>query len=85
MPTSSLYGDGDGDGWSWQPIVYVAIFAAGIVALAGDAALRERLGAAGRELHRTTYNYREYRRRLAAVYTQLLGAAADVCRNPDSL
>ena len=62
-----------------------AAFAAGIVALAGDAALRERLGAAGRELHRTTYNYAEYRRRLAAVYARLLGAVADVCRNPDAL
>lgn len=60
-------------------------FAAGIVALAGDAPLRERLGAAGRELHRTTYNYREYRRRLAAVYRQLLGPVADVCRNLDTL
>ena len=56
-----------------------------VVALAGDAPLRERLGSAGRELHRTTYNYREYRRRLAAVYVQLLGAAADVCRSPDTL
>ena len=60
-------------------------FAAGIAALAADAALRERLGAAGRRLHLATYNYREYRRRLAEVYRQLLGPVADVCRSPDAL
>jgi len=60
-------------------------FAAGIAALAADAALRERLGAAGRRLHLATYNYREYRRRLAEVYRQLLGPVADACRSPEAL
>jgi len=60
-------------------------FAAGIAALAADAALRERLGAAGRRLHLATYNYREYRRRLADVYRQLLGPVAAVCRSPEAL
>ena len=53
-----------------------AAFAAGIVALAGDAPLRERLGDAGHRLYLSTYNYAQYKQRLAAAYVQLLGPAA---------
>ena len=60
-------------------------FATGVAALAADAALRERLGAAGHRLYLTTYNYRQFRKLLSGVYRQLLGPAADVCRNPDNL
>ena len=62
-----------------------AAFAEGVAALAADAALRGRLGAAGHGLYLSTYNYRQFRKRLSDVYRQLLGAAADVCRNPDML
>ena len=62
-----------------------AAFADGVAALAADAALRERLGAAGHRLYLSTYNYRQFRQRLSDVYRQLLGPAADVCRNPDNL
>jgi glycosyltransferase involved in cell wall biosynthesis len=48
-------------------------FADGIAALAADAPLRERLGAAGRRLHLSTYNYDRFKERLADVYRQLLG------------
>jgi glycosyltransferase involved in cell wall biosynthesis len=47
-------------------------FADGILALAADAPLRERLGAAGRQLHLSTYNYARYKQLLAAAYDQLL-------------
>ena len=62
-----------------------AAFADGVAALAADAALRERLGAAGHRLYLSTYNYRQFRKRLSDVYRQLLGPVADVCRNPDHL
>ncbi|MGD9781324.1 MAG: glycosyltransferase family 4 protein [Kiritimatiellia bacterium] len=48
-------------------------FAAGIVALATDAPLRERLGDAGHRLYLSTYNYAQYKQRLADAYRQLLG------------
>lgn len=60
-------------------------FADGIAALAADASLRERLGAAGHQLYLATYNYRQFRKRLSDAYRQALGPAADVCRNPDLL
>ena len=53
-----------------------AAFAGGIAALAADAGLRERLGAAGRRLYLDTYNYDRFKQRLAAAYAQLPGAAA---------
>ena len=53
-----------------------AAFAGGLAALAADAGLRERLGAAGRRLYQDTYNYDRFKQRLAAAYAQLLGAAA---------
>ena len=56
-----------------------------VAALAADAPLRERLGAAGHRLYLSTYNYRQFRKLLSGVYRQLLGPAADVCRNPDAL
>ena len=62
-----------------------ASFAGSVAALAADAPLRERLGAAGHRLYLSTYNYRQFRQRLSDAYRQLLGAAADVCRNPDTL
>ena len=60
-------------------------FADGIAALAADAPLRQRLGDAGHQLHLSTYNYRQYRQRLADAYRQLLGPAADVTRDPRQL
>lgn len=60
-------------------------FADGIAALAADAPLRERLGAAGHQLHLSTYNYRQYRKRLSDAYRQLLGPVSDVCRDPETL
>ena len=60
-------------------------FAAGIAALAADAPLRERLGAAGHRLYLSTYNYRRYRQRLCDAYRQLLGPVADVFRNPETI
>ena len=51
-------------------------FAAGIAALAADAPLRQRLGAAGHRLYLSTYNYAQFKQRLAAAYRQLLGSAA---------
>ena len=60
-------------------------FAAGIAALAADAPLRARLGAAGHQLHLSTYNYPQYRRRLADAYRQLLGPLADTTRDPSQL
>ncbi len=60
-------------------------FAEGVAALAADGPRRERLGAAGRQLHLSTYNYRQFRKRLADVYRPLLGPLADVCRDPDTL
>ncbi len=53
-----------------------AAFAGGLAALAADAGLRERLGAAGHRLYLDTYNYDRFKQRLAAAYAQLLGAAA---------
>ena len=53
-----------------------AAFAGGIAALAADAGLRERLGAAGRRLYLDTYNYDRFKQRLAAAYAQLPGTAA---------
>ena len=47
-------------------------FAAAIDALAQDPALRRRLGDAGRALYLSTYNYPQYKRRLALAYDQLL-------------
>ena len=60
-------------------------FADGIAALAADAPLRARLGAAGRQLHLSTYNYRRYRQLLSDAYRQLLGPLADTCRDPSQL
>ncbi len=51
-------------------------FARGIAALAADAPRRQRLGATGHQLYLSTYNYAQYKRRLAAAYRQLLGPAA---------
>lgn len=59
-----------------------AAFADGIAALAADAPLRRRLGDAGHQLYLTTYNYRQYRQRLADAYRQLLGPLADTTRDP---
>ena len=55
-------------------------FADGIAALAADAPLRQRLGAAGHRLYLSTYNYPNYKRLLADVYRQLLGPAAAPAR-----
>lgn len=60
-----------------------ASFADGVAALAADAPLRERLGAAGHRLYLSTYNYRQFRQRLSDAYRQLLGPAA-AGRNPDA-
>ena len=60
-------------------------FAAGIAALAADAPLRERLGAAGHQLYLSTYNYRRYRQLLSDAYRQLLGPGAGTCRDPRQL
>ena len=49
-----------------------AAFADGIAALAADAPLRQRLGAAGHELYLSTYNYAQYKQRLGEAYRQLL-------------
>ncbi len=49
-------------------------FAAGVVRLAGDAALRERLAVQGLERIRTTYNFEAFRRRLQECYHVVLGA-----------
>ena len=62
-----------------------AAFAAGIAALAADAPLRQRLGDAGHQLYLSTYNYRQYRQRLADAYRQLLGPLADTTRDPRQL
>jgi glycosyltransferase involved in cell wall biosynthesis len=51
-----------------------AAFAAALAALAADAPLRERLGAAGHLLYRSTYNYAQFKQRLADAYAQLLPA-----------
>ncbi len=48
-------------------------FADGIAVLAADAPLRQRLGAAGHQLYLSTYNYAQYKQRLAGAYRQLLG------------
>jgi glycosyltransferase involved in cell wall biosynthesis len=48
-----------------------AAFAAGIVRLAGDGALRRGLGAAGRRLQETDYSYAVFKRGLAACYAGL--------------
>jgi glycosyltransferase involved in cell wall biosynthesis len=45
-----------------------AAFSEGIVALVKDAALRDRLGKAGRKLIDETYNYGEFKRRLGVCY-----------------
>ncbi|NLG34316.1 MAG: glycosyltransferase family 4 protein [Lentisphaerae bacterium] len=47
-------------------------FAAGIAALAADAALRRRLGTAGRALYLSTYNYARYKQLLGDAYRALL-------------
>lgn len=47
-------------------------FAAAIDALAQDAPLRQRLGAAARSLYLSTYNYPQYKLRLSRAYSQLL-------------
>lgn len=47
-------------------------FAAGIAALAADAALRRRLGTAGRALYLSTYNYARYKTLLGDAYRALL-------------
>ena len=49
-------------------------FAAGLAALAADAPLRERLGAAGHRLYLSTYNYQQFKQRLGEAYHQLLNA-----------
>lgn len=49
-------------------------FAAGLAALAADAPLRERLGAAGHRLYLSTYNYHQFKQRLGEAYRQLLNA-----------
>jgi len=46
-------------------------FAAGILELAADAPLREQLGKNGRQLYKQTYNYTQYKARLAAVYQSI--------------
>ena len=48
-------------------------FADGIAALAADTPLRQRLGDAGHKLYLTTYNYAQYKQRLANAYRQILG------------
>jgi glycosyltransferase involved in cell wall biosynthesis len=48
-----------------------AAFAAGILRLAGDGALRRRLGAAGRSLQETAFSYAVFKRGLAACYAGL--------------
>lgn len=48
-------------------------FANGIAHLAGDADLRQRLGSTGHKLYESTYNYAEYKKRLGAAYSRLLG------------
>lgn len=48
-------------------------FADEMVRLALDSGRREQLAAAGHELYRTTYNYAQYRARLAECYSRLLG------------
>lgn len=47
-------------------------FAATLAALAPDAPLRHRLGAAGQALYRSTYTYAHFKQRLATAYAQLL-------------
>ena len=49
-------------------------FAAGLAALAADAPLRERLGAAGHRLYLSTYNYHQFKQRLGEAYRLLLNA-----------
>ena len=51
-----------------------AAFGDGIAALAADRPQRERLGAAGHQLYLSTYNYAQYKQRLADTYRQLLAA-----------
>ena len=51
-----------------------AAFADGLAALAADAPLRVRLGAAGQQLYRATYNYEQFKQRLGAAYRQLLNS-----------
>ena len=43
----------------------------GLVAVVADAAVRERLASKGKELIRRTYNFEEFKRRLAGVYEAL--------------
>jgi glycosyltransferase involved in cell wall biosynthesis len=53
-----------------------AAFAEGIAALAENALLRERLGAAGHKLYLSTYNYARFKQLLGDAYRQLLEAPA---------
>ena len=48
-----------------------ASFSEGLVAVVADAAVRERLASKGKELIRRTYNFEEFKRRLAGVYEAL--------------
>ncbi len=51
-------------------------FASGIASLAADAPRCERLGSTGHQLYLSTYNYAQYKQRLADAYRQLLGPVA---------
>lgn len=48
-------------------------FAQGLVELATDAGMRQRLGVEGRKLVDHTYNFREFKRLLSLVYARLCG------------
>lgn len=52
-------------------------FAAGIVQLVGNNALRERLGKKGKERIQETYNFGEFKKRLGAVYVRVTGTDTD--------
>jgi len=51
-------------------------FADGIATLADDAPLRERLSATGHQLYTSTYNYAQFKQRLADAYRQLFNISS---------